>query len=383
MVNSAAIMMSRLKRLVYPDENWLAGLRGVIRRIAADQAKLLMADGTAGTDIVRCAATRFQIPSESVSDASDSAKSGSGTLPDQFLINAAEVVYVLHLRAGGNLGRLLDERLRQGRSGVVLVDLPHLQPTALRDELCRKGAVLWQPTEEQLRPFEPRTQPAVAGDPFSDHSGDAQELPAVYTLCPFPPADEWDFLTHTTRACPGPWPGETQEDYFESLLEARPDADHSALSSLMRIVSQKKLIASGRTIREGCKVVSFTSLPLSALPPLRRFRPHRIHWDFEPYGVCLRREWLQRRGAQPVHYADENGWARLSDQERPFFQRAIGDSGIDWTIEKEWRVVGDLSLCDATPADVILFVPNFEAAKSLARVTPWPITLWPQELPAV
>ena len=378
MSSSVAIMMSRVRRLVLPDETWVAGLRGVLRKISAEPTELLLGDGTAGSEYVRQAAVRLNLPCRLVPHPSSSATIPDQAVPDQSLMDAAKVVYVLHLRAGGNLHRLLNERLEQGRSGVVLVDLPNLQPQALRDELCTKGAITWQPTADEIQPF----GCSNCTSPAEDHADERKpERWNVYRLHPFPPAEEWDFLTHSTRACPGPWPGDSFPQYVDSLLDARAEADHSALSTLMRIVSQKKLIGSGRTIRGGRPVVSFTAIPLSELPTFRRFRPHRVHWDFEPYGICLRKEWLRSRGARPVQYADESAWSQLSEQQRPFFQRARGESGIDWTVEQEWRVEGDLSLHDVPPTDVILFVPHFEAAKSLAAVTSWPITLWPAGCP--
>ena len=72
-------------------------------------------------------------------------------------------------------------------------------------------------------------------------------------------------------------------------------------------------------------------------------------------------------------------WGSMPDAHKPFFQLATGESGIDWTVEQEWRGLGDLDLSELTPNDVILFVPDYESAKSLAEVTTWPITLWPAE----
>ena len=185
------------------------------------------------------------------------------------------------------------------------------------------------------------------------------------------------FLIHTTRACSGPWPGESFEEYADSLFEVREEADHSPLGALRRIVSQRRLIASERLIRGAHRVVSFTACSLESLPTLHRYRPHRVRWDFEPFGICIRREWLVKRGVRPVEYSDEAGWRAATDEDRPLFQVATGKSGIDWTVEQEWRCVGDLDLSELTPDDVLLFVPNFVSVKSLSRLTNWPITLWP------
>ena len=288
------------------------------------------------------------------------------------MIDAADTVYVLQLRPAGNLHRLLKERIEQQRGGIVLVDLPGLQPDSIKDELLEAGAEIWRPTTEECRPIE--SVSPTDREPGNKYSS---IHPHVYEIVPFPSAEGWEFLAHTTRVCPGPWPGESFEQYADSLVESLPEADHSTLSTLKRIVGEKRLIASGKTIRGGCPTVSFTACPLEKLPKLHRYRTHRVRWDFEPYGLCLRRSWLQSRGVRHVRYGDEALWQSLTEDERPFFQLAVGESGIDWTIEQEWRAVGDVSLKELTSDDVILFVPDFESAKSIASVTTWPITLWP------
>ena len=148
---------------------------------------------------------------------------------------------------------------------------------------------------------------------------------------------------------------------------------------------QRRLVASLRTARGGCRVVSFTASPLSRLPDLRRFRRHRGRWDFEPFGLCIRQEWMTKRGARPVLYGDDSTWQSLSKSDRPFFQPAHSgssssedaDARIDWTVEREWRHMGDLDLRQLSREDALVFVPNFAAARRLSAVSPWPITLWP------
>ena len=370
---TVAVVMSRLRRLVVPDEPWMAALRGTLRKIAIDRSNLVVADGTAGTDFVRHFARRLNVDCQTIEVPYIDQSSGNDIPPrDRALIAAADLVYVLQLRPEGNLYRLLRERNEQRRGGIVLVDLPGLQPDFIKDELHKAGAEIWRPTTEECRPIE-----FVSRNVEEPDNKYPSILPHVYEIVPFPSAEGWEFLAHTTRACPGPWPDESFEQYADSLVASRPDADHSTLSTLRRIVVQKRLIASGKTIRGGCPIVSFTACPLENLPALHRYRTHRVRWDFEPYGLCLKRSWLQSRGVRPVRYGDEALWQSLTEDERPFFQLAVGESGIDWTIEQEWRAVGDVSLNELTSDDVILFVPDFESAKSLASVTTWPITLWP------
>jgi hypothetical protein len=369
---SVAIVTSRLKRLVHPNQAWLAGLRGVLRQIADDGSRLILIEGTAGSNLIGHTARRLGIPICEIAASTTSNLTDDVSPSDRNVMESADVVYVLQLRANGNIHRLLRERLEHPKAGIVLVDLPGLQAELVKNDLCDQGAVLWSPTENQSRPLD---NTSGSGSECNLNSIAATE--GVYTIIPFPSAQEWEFLVHTTRSCPGPWPEESFEQYADSLLESRSDADHSTLGTLRRIVAQKKLIASNQTIRGGSRVVSLTARPLSQLPALHRFRPHRVRWDFEPFGLCLRREWLINQGVRSVHYGDDAVWQSLSDADRPFFQLATGDSGIDWTVEQEWRALGDLNLANLSQDDVILFVPDFQSAKSLAQVTSWPITLWP------
>ena len=57
-----------------------------------------------------------------------------------------------------------------------------------------------------------------------------------------------------------------------------------------------RLIASSEFVRGETPVVSLTAVPLGEIRTLRTYRSHLSRWDFEPYGICIRRDWLQRRG---------------------------------------------------------------------------------------
>jgi len=367
--------MSRLRRLVSPDETWVAALRAVVRKLALDHAKLLIGEGTAGCDFVRQAAIRLNVPHEVASPTTVStAEEADIPTRDRAVIEAADIVYVLHLRTGGNLHRLLVERLMRPQRHVVLVDLPKLQTEPTRLELLAAGAELWQPDKIMLTPFDFDT-PDVADDEQSPQPDN------VYFIESPPDASSWTLLSHTTRACPGPWPEQSFEQYADSMLSGAPSADHSSLGTLQRIAAQRRLIASNRMIRGGHRVISWTACPLQQLPALHCFRAHRVRWDFEPYGLCVRRDWLIERGVRPVQYGTEADWNGLPEADRPFFQAAGGETEIDWSIEQEWRHVGDLDLSDLTSDNVLLFVPHFEAAKKLSRVSEWPITFWPAESP--
>ena len=374
-VINVAVVSSRLRRLAACNDPWFNGLRAVLRKISTEAGNLIVGERTAGADFIRHAAMRLDIPHQTITPLANTIDLEQKTsVRDSIVLQQADVVYVLKLRSGGNLHRLLRERLQQG-GNVIFVDLDGLQPESVRRELCELGAATWKPPQELCAPLDRSIHP-------ENISLDRQSTTenSVFLIEPFPRNEDWQYLTHTTRSCPGPWPNESFADYADSLLESHElEADHSTVGTLRRIIRQKQLIASGQTIRGGYPVVSFSFSPLEQLPLLHQFRPHRVRWDFEPYGLCIHRDWLIRRGTRPVSYGDESTWKSLSIADRPFFQLSVGNSGIDWTTEREWRHLGNLDLSDLKKDEVFLFVPDFHAAKILAEITDWPITLWPRE----
>lgn len=117
---------------------------------------------------------------------------------------------------------------------------------------------------------------------------------------------------------------------------------------------------------------------------MRTYRQHRLRWDFEPFAVCVRREWLVERGGRPVRYGDDALYRELPAGQRPYFQSRITRRGrngveIDWSLEREWRHVGDLPLHDLPPDAGRVLVPDRESAGRLAEVSPWPIAILPVE----
>ena len=382
-----AIVMSRLPRLVPPDAPLLLGLRAGLRRVRDRGQLLLIGAGTAGCEFVRRGAELLNVNHKRVSPVSgvpDSEQRSSFHQTDEIperdrILAAVDELLVLGLRSNGHWHRLLRDRLRTGAGGVTLVDLPNLEGMTVRDELASLGAAVWKPT------------PAETGPLSSVHASMTTLSEDIVELVPFPAADGWVSLSHTTRSCPGPWPEQSLEDYLDRLLLSRRNADHSPVGTLERILQQQRLIASERTARGGIRVVSLTASPLSHLPELRRFRPHRGRWDFEPFGLCLRRSWLEERGTRPVVYGDEARWGSLDRNDRPFFQLAHSQPSvsaevtaeeqmsarIDWTIEREWRHIGDLDLSQLPREYGLVFVPNYAAARRISAVSPWPVTLWP------
>ena len=187
---------------------------------------------------------------------------------------------------------------------------------------------------------------------------------------------ENQFLLHWTRRRVGPWPDQTQNSFLDDLIFRNSRRNHSELSSLCRILALRRILGSANLTRSAKPVVCFSDLTIQQLKKRRVFRPHLSRWDFEPYGLGIDRELLEELGARRVVYGDESSWDSLSPSVRPFFQtRRSANQKIDWQIEQEWRIVGDLRL-ELIPHDrAFVFVASEEQANVVASLCHWPIVV--------
>lgn len=311
-------------------------------------------------------------------------------LADRLQTAAAERLYVLHCVPGGNTEQLLVQRL--ARSTVEdlrvyvaedcrspAVQAAGQQPSPIIRWLVRPAAQSTVTAAQQpatlitAAPADAAT--AATGAPVIQQSpGRGTQWTSAAT--PWDCPDEW--LLHWTRARPGPWPGQSHTEWLQELILGSPTADHSALAALLRITDEGCLRASALGIRGGYAVISFTAVPLPAFRRRHVFRRHRQRYDFEPWGLAIRRRALQDRGARPVIYGDEACWQALPDAMRPWFQkRTHGPGPTNNLAEEEWRIIGDLPLQTLGSEDLFYFVDHAEAAAVLSRRTTAPILVVP------
>ncbi|MCA9185961.1 MAG: hypothetical protein R3E01_15615 [Pirellulaceae bacterium] len=300
-------------------------------------------------------------------------------LRDRLLVTLADHVTSLGVRTQGNVYSLLSAWLQTGRpmySQLLLaVDCDHGSRQA-HAQLMALGGVAWEvesSDEKQVTSPQLFVTPAANG---ATPLGECARVVGENDL-------DWcdivasDYLTHWTRRTVGPWPDQTMEEYELELLEGECIADRSALGTLLRILSSGRLIASTRAIRGAFATVSLTAVPLPELLQLRTFRRHRGRWDFEHYGFCFSKRWLQDHGTREVDYGDDDRWSHLSDEDRPFFQRryTTNASGreIDWSIEQEWRHLGDIDLNEIPANAAFLFVPSKEEIAFVRQHSRFPV----------
>jgi len=297
-------------------------------------------------------------------------------LRDRAAVAWCDRLMAFRVRRNGHIHRLIRARLNASQwpaASVYIAIGPDLVRTEMAGELMDAGAVGWVVSGATGG----RPDTAVAGPPVT--AGPAA-TPAADNIVSVPPPDHWPYLSHCTRRRDGPWPEQDAAAHIDDLILARPDADHSALAALQRILSKRRIIATAESIRGSTRVVSFTAVPLAELGRLRVFRPHRGRWDFEPYGICIRRDWLEDYGARQVLYGDDQLWERLPPEDRPYFQlrstrRPAAAGQIDWAVEDEWRIVGDVDLSRIPSDAAMVFVPSQPEAAAIAKLSPWPVTV--------
>ncbi|MCA9210808.1 MAG: hypothetical protein KDA55_20760, partial [Planctomycetales bacterium] len=407
-----AIVSSRLGRELESQEDWFRRLRMACQRLDPATDVLLIVEETAAARFVERAAElfglrclRFALPDPQemdweawlrrVGDATaepgrspaaqlspplwDSGNEDESLPPvarfplrDRVQVAAADSLLALHVRRGGQLQQLLSARLdsRLWPAGSVFVALGthHVSP-AVANDLMDRGAVGW----------------LVMGHDYdvSDELHDGTEPknddgPATAISQFVASTRQWPYLTHCTRRRDGPWPDQSDDEFLDDLLLERPERDHSPLAALTRILAEQRIIASSAGIRGGYRMVSFTAAPIAELDSLRVFRPHRARWDFEPYGISLRREWLRSVGGRPVVYGDDSVWRELPPDQQPFFQKRFSrsvksSSEIDWSIEQEWRHAGDVDLSQVPDDAAVVFVSTESEASQLRPISRWPV----------
>lgn len=403
-----AVVSSRIGRRWDRCSNWFASLRQVCEQLDPSLAMLVSSDGAAATRFVTRAAPLFGLrllrirtpastdnvvdwlrkirkrgapsdvsstdleawlsPPLQESGADLAACRADVPLRDRALVSLSDELFVLSVRKGGNVEHLIRSVLRQRaelRPRVRIVADEQSVPASLQSEFVQSGAEIMAVSSQS-------TNAAYGSMRFVQSERRASILDSL-------PSDISEYLTHWTRAARGAWPGQSEDEYLDALLRGDADVDRSALSALKHIVSEEKIVGGASTIRGATPVVCFTEVPPGGWAERRVFRPHRGTWDYEFYGISIRRSLLEQFGARPVYYGSDQDWENLPEAERPFFQlrftRRSSAARIDWADEREWRLPGTLDL-RRVPADhAVLFVPSRDEALILSETSKWPVVV--------
>jgi hypothetical protein len=388
-----AVFNSRKPRQVFPDASWLDVMRHFGQSMDHREIGLVCSTGTLTYDLASALAMRrgffqlmvvpfpliaaerrlFKIFGELASGIPTLScmLDGAGCpakLPlrcrDRILASLADFHLVLEIRSRGNLLAVLKQsQWKSPRPQFVL------KPEIPRAANAGNFTLLKDFAEHAIGFKAPRPRPrepvrigpaAVFNSPRS--SGNVLrglELAASGNVSP------GDYLFHYTRACGGPWPGETYRQYLSELLETVSLRGRSALDVLERIAREGLLRAGCRMIRGGTPVVCWSSLPPHELFLIRKWRRGLARWTVEPYGVAVRRDVLRALGAKPAIYGNEQVYSVLPDSEKYRFQLSRSGSSAGWRHEREWRIAQDLALGGIEPHQGFYFVQTTQEAEKL------------------
>ena len=305
-------------------------------------------------------------------------------IQDRVAFALADRVIAIYVRRKGTIATLAERRLTDDRfpTASVYVASTFGEKTSRQpdfEQWLERGAVGWLLQEPTLHP-----------DCILANCHKSVSFPCTQSLC-FPmPAHwsnekwndgAWPFLTHCTRGNSGPLPNETEEQFRDRAWSAGVIPLCHPLSTLQRILNDARIKGNARLTRTEAACVSFSEVPLAELLSRRQFRSHLGRWDWEPYGILVRRDALKHLGAQAVVYGDEAAYTQLSDEDKPYFQphgTKNSRSNQDWTSEREWRLLGDLNLADLPLDSILVFVATKTEAQQVARRCQWPV-VWKQD----
>ncbi len=124
----------------------------------------------------------------------------------------------------------------------------------------------------------------------------------------------------------------------------RASEDLSALDNLVRILKAGLVRGATRMVRSGRRAVCLFD---ASTDELRRVLVRQNHRRYEPFGIAVDKRYAFRLGARPVIYMPfREADAMLKPEE---IWRVVGidldcTPPVDWTYEREWRLLGDLPL---------------------------------------
>jgi hypothetical protein len=343
--NKIFLGSSRLPQKLDSIPEFFSGLLKLAVELDPKVDVLITANGTACDKFVVRIGELFGIPVIRLT--------GEGCAVDAMLAGMADQMTVLSMRKNGNLHSAVLNRISNGKPTRVLIE-PSLTKPALTDELLSAGATGWYLLRDvaEVQATRPENAPPTLG--VSD-------------------IESAEYLLHWTRRRVGPWPDQTDQEFIDDLLFGVPRKDHRNVAALRRILATGRILASNDITRDPRPVVCFSNITFEQLLERRVFRPHLSRWDFEPFGIGIKKSWLKKKGARAVKYGDESLWESLSDSDKPFFQLNASDSKVDWSVEEEWRVVADVELGRVPANAAIVFVATAADAAEIGEFSRWPI----------
>lgn len=369
-----AIVSSRLGRPVERYEDWFAKLELQVFRAREQNAPLILVEGTTTYPWIKQAADLYRTPTQLIEPA-------TGEDRDALAIGAADRVIALHIRPQGKIFRLLKERLEGDRGGAnVWVSIDGKISSEIQG-LMDLGAVGWYwrapSSHHSSRPREGggSCETLPAGESFQWGSNESPVASA--SLCEVAESSDW--LVHCTRGRSGPMPGQTLESWGREVLLRGASGQPWSAAEVLEAIVRSRLLRGNPLIKGGESVVCFSEVPLNELLQRRTFRSHRGRWDYEPFGIAIRKRAIEAAGAMPVEYREGAELRKLRQGEREeegeLWRMQPYGKTYDWREEREWRIRGSVDLDRFSDEDVFIFSADGGSASRLQQIAPWPIVM--------
>jgi hypothetical protein len=138
------------------------------------------------------------------------------------------------------------------------------------------------------------------------------------------------------------------------LTRRRLDPEGSAFEVLKEILQSGTIRGGSGFVKGGHSVVCLSEIPFFAL---REFTsPPAGNARYEPYGVLVGKESVFNTGGRPVIYLPDGEATWLPAEQR--WRHVRFEAGtVDFTHEREWRVLGDLDLSKMQGLYVLVWSP--------------------------
>jgi hypothetical protein len=165
------------------------------------------------------------------------------------------------------------------------------------------------------------------------------------------------YFWHWTRGRHGVWLGETCRDYCNDILNSNAPP-RNAIATLIRILQERKIRASGLHIAGNIPVTSFTSNHPTKSTEMFTWRNDLQQMNFEQYGIGIDESYAKEKGTTLLKYGKTPDWNTMQTDNR-------------WKNENEWRFRGDFVLDDECWEKMIVVVRKqheIEQVKKLFNV---------------
>lgn len=288
---------------------------------------------------------------------------------DQAVCVLADRLVALQVSPKGKIASLLERRLACKEIDPTSVWLhaciaPRRTVSMCQNRFSQLGAVLWFP-----KPLNCHTHsPWACKNRF---------LPPTLQLSghlPEPLRESQDYLVHSTRARQTHWPDQSDQALLSETFRLAWNPAPTPLETLLRIVSEQRLIATTNLKRGTTPTISFTENSLATLQNMRTFQSHLARWDWEPYGIAIRKSKLSHLRCKPVRYLSRDQIDRLEPDDQSYCQPLpLNATDRDWTCEREWRLADDLRLVQVGSNEAFVFVAYHWEARLLAHYSRWPV----------